>query len=1204
MLTTGRPRLYWGAGAQDIVFQRGDAALHQAYLKFTNTAWLSFRSWEEARDNLLLAIPEGYGSPQFYALARREHPQQPFFDIEYYTDGEYPDARRVIARLCSRFTSWVEDHALIDHECDWRIYTSCGSRDTGKAFNPAEPKGTGFKNSFHVVLRCDHHFAMFEDLRMVMKSFCNAIRAEKPAALIVEGQLVFDLAVYTPHRAFRLVGSAKSEGGVPIRIYAYERDMDESNWLLHVHAYVEPTSVAFQIDPDLPDPDRHRAIAAGPHDRAPRPMVDRVVDHLADEITHIMGQLGRANLAYYHERLHVMNDVEQLLEFTFRLPVSPTARDYWKPYQRWFMISKVIARWHPNRERAEQLWLQWAVQIGKNNSSEAQWRSTCRSIDLGRTEVPPAFHFVRRFRDFLIPPEHLEAYEGLVADGGLVQCVCNDVWHEAARWDTRLDTRALPGILFHCRVCDQRRFFGYVGERAVVFSRRYMSEHDDLMQMLRTAVEGQASVNYVRPQRTIVLASQMGTGKTRVMECVGRVPAGARVCLLSMRILLAIALHGRYHEELPNLQLYFRHRGSLHSRDQIVIQLDSILRLLHDGRVVPYDIVVLDEPASLLAHLSAATLDKRRKIIIDAFEAIIRTARLVLVADADFGPREWEFLKALRPDTQLCIYRNIATPCRRNHVLFHSFEDWHAEMVDRLDQGENIYIVGNARLVIETAVQYIRDNVYPPLDEDDILVYTSNSDQATREGITDCVRLWCTKRVVAYTPVISSGVDFNPPEPHFHTCFLYDAPGSACPRDLHQQAGRVRQLLTDTVCVFIQPPRDLPANFAYGDIYQAQAEIETLHRSYDAALGPLLNRLQMIEDDEEGSRFALDIDHVTTRVLLHNLVEQKRGTFYPQMEYMMRAWLHGDTVEHRAAREIHTSVVQDELRSLSLDLHDSQMDELSQSQISVDSDDSAGSPPPPEADAVTLTRSKWMAFLNLTKPIEDPACWGMLLEPRFQERLLTFVVLTHPEGARTGAVFLRGLIDQRLIASNTVERYLNEQGLDQRTRVLASDAGLRAELVSGLLRALDAVHVGQPFIPPVMAINAVEAAAGYLRMNAERLKQAGFTQRDWTTPLVRKNFLSSVNHVLSAVNYVLYKPDHEPGVYYLSRIRQDQMLCAAQRVVDPVYYRELMRAGQHTQCWFPNEDAPPDWIPRAAPEKDLRLHREPISIAKKRSRLR
>lgn len=134
-----------------------------------------------------------------------------------------------------------------------------------------------------------------------------------------------------------------------------------------------------------------------------------------------------------------------------------------------------------------------------------------------------------------------------------------------------------------------------------------------------------------------------------------------RTCMITYRVAQAEDLKRRFPRTANYLDLkadyeneWFQNPDDKHtllttlqSREQfpeIVIQVDSLLNLWPGriGDVAPFDLVILDEVASIIAHLSAATLRNGVETG-ELFLDIVQRAKRVLAMDDGYGQREHDF---------------------------------------------------------------------------------------------------------------------------------------------------------------------------------------------------------------------------------------------------------------------------------------------------------------------------------------------------------------------------------------------------------------------------------------------------------------------------------------------------------------------------------------------------------------------------------
>ena len=84
----------------------------------------------------------------------------------------------------------------------------------------------------------------------------------------------------------------------------------------------------------------------------------------------------------------------------------------------------------------------------------------------------------------------------------------------------------------------------------------------------------------------------------------------------------------------------------------MIVQLDSLTHVLHknDGfianrRLKPYDMIILGESESLLAHLDEKTMEKNEIEIFNLFNTLLSHSRKMLLMDGDASPRSLSFAK-------------------------------------------------------------------------------------------------------------------------------------------------------------------------------------------------------------------------------------------------------------------------------------------------------------------------------------------------------------------------------------------------------------------------------------------------------------------------------------------------------------------------------------------------------------------------------
>lgn len=366
--------------------------------------------------------------------------------------------------------------------------------------------------------------------------------------------------------------------------------------------------------------------------------------------------------------------------------------------------------------------------------------------------------------------------------------------------------------------------------------------------------------------RTLMLHGGMGTGKSSVCmdflpkaekDLVTRFGRPARILSISFRQMLARSSAERFG------LLYYNEDGvdeSLEDYDKIAIQLDSIKRLGgitedQQFKVREFDIVLLDESESILSHLSSETMDHRRGEVFGLLKVLVSRSQIVIVADADMNRRTYEFIRCTRPmnslEHRLTYHRNPFVKKEIHYIDYKYFNKWlEAIETSLLVRQRRIFIVSNNKKKLKSVCGFIKARLDSLVEERKSSVPSMNTRQrhhyqwlikmqvdphfmkiidgdmsgAEKKNMAvNCNEEWSQYNLLAITPVVGAGIDFNK-EDWFHEAFLLATPSSCTPRAINQLLGRVRHLKENRVRIYIDDNkslsgkvRDLDADTIYNE---------------------------------------------------------------------------------------------------------------------------------------------------------------------------------------------------------------------------------------------------------------------------------------------------------------------------------------------------------------------------------------------------
>ena len=152
---------------------------------------------------------------------------------------------------------------------------------------------------------------------------------------------------------------------------------------------------------------------------------------------------------------------------------------------------------------------------------------------------------------------------------------------------------------------------------------------------------------------------------------------------------------------------------------------------------------------------------------------------------------------------------------RRRYVRIQTEIAFYRRLRTLLEKGERVVIPVNLKVSALAIERFIKTH-YP---DREVLTYHALTDAEQKAKSAYCNREWIKYDVVIYTPTIVYGVDFNPPEPHFHCILAWGVRVSNPVREFTQMLGRVRRLINEKVYVYtpeflssrnqLHPPPDL-----------------------------------------------------------------------------------------------------------------------------------------------------------------------------------------------------------------------------------------------------------------------------------------------------------------------------------------------------------------------------------------------------------
>jgi len=338
------------------------------------------------------------------------------------------------------------------------------------------------------------------------------------------------------------------------------------------------------------------------------------------------------------------------------------------------------------------------------------------------------------------------------------------------------------------------------------------------------------------------IKSPYGTGKTTFISKLVNSSnfKNKRIIFITARITLSYSLLNAF----PTFRHYHHcSQEELLEQDRLIIQLDSIHKiqqfinneLLHQeqktnknrfttdditqylenpecdinlsilnttnqySQSTKYDIIILDEIESLLAHLAFEKMDS--PVIFNTLTQLCNYANKVIAMDSDLGIRSFDFLNGLinnkdaiqttKETRQMTILENTHQTPSKHFIFSNDYTKFIEDIDHDLTNGKNTVIACMSVKISELLYKNFKDKYKTIIH---------NSIQNDKEGIKDINTFWTSAQLVIYTSTIEAGCDFN--SQWFHKCYVILSNKSTTPRALMQMINRVRHYKVNEYSVY------------------------------------------------------------------------------------------------------------------------------------------------------------------------------------------------------------------------------------------------------------------------------------------------------------------------------------------------------------------------------------------------------------------
>jgi hypothetical protein len=187
-----------------------------------------------------------------------------------------------------------------------------------------------------------------------------------------------------------------------------------------------------------------------------------------------------------------------------------------------------------------------------------------------------------------------------------------------------------------------------IGERTLLDYVKYKPIQEDKLRFTKEGEWDKLSKHLKLPQTDVQIKSDTGTGKTTIVA--EHFNKNKHMKFLSIVSRKSLG-YGQYTNFKNNFNLdcvyYEEFEKMLIPKDNnVVIQIDSIMKIQSYKEDIHEYTIFLDEYSSLIEHLiTSPTLNKTRAVVFKLFKYMITNARQVICVDADLNKHTLDFLK-------------------------------------------------------------------------------------------------------------------------------------------------------------------------------------------------------------------------------------------------------------------------------------------------------------------------------------------------------------------------------------------------------------------------------------------------------------------------------------------------------------------------------------------------------------------------------
>lgn len=347
-----------------------------------------------------------------------------------------------------------------------------------------------------------------------------------------------------------------------------------------------------------------------------------------------------------------------------------------------------------------------------------------------------------------------------------------------------------------------------------------------------------------RSKHLFVIKSPTGTGKTTYLKQLIKKIKGSLI-MITYRKSLANYLSREL--GVSNYLSFSTHRSiPFNENTKIIVSIESLRKIKDKDNAIPIpDWLIIDEAGGSYEHYSSETIGFDARGLYSKFleacgmsqEGEAKKVCSILICDAYYGKFDLDMSTIFMPTRSIMVFKNTYRnyDCEILHVpTLQCFSELFLKEATAEDYSKRILFCSNSKTKIRAFEQLyqfhtgLKDSstvvinnagdtrttttAYPEkIDGDNRFIIHSDSQEEDKLLYSeDPVSSWTRHRILYITPTINAGIDFNPEEVYFDTCFAFAGHNSSSARSVLQHIARSRRYLSKRIYVFLPPALKYP----------------------------------------------------------------------------------------------------------------------------------------------------------------------------------------------------------------------------------------------------------------------------------------------------------------------------------------------------------------------------------------------------------